>query len=84
MVAMLVLYKLWSTGCDKQLIHNTIHHCMLPLGHQIPMPLQFNAVSVTLNGEDTFLNVPTRYGKSLVFMIYHCVPSLFWRLWAPV
>ena len=69
MAATLALCKLWSTRCDERLIRNAIHNCTLSLGHQIPKPLQLDAVSAVLNGKDTFLNVPTGYGKSLVYTI---------------
>ena len=75
---MAALYNLWSaakaTGDHEETTivaddARAIEHGVLALGHQETKPLQSDAVNVVLRGKDTFLNVPTGYGKSLTYQI---------------
>ena len=51
--------------------HNKLlaDHGVRVLGHDRARPLQVEAVQAVLQGQDTFVNVPIRYGKSLVYQI---------------
>ena len=75
MAALSSLCNLWSAKTtdslptDDQLFVRAIEHGVLALGHQEARPLQSDAAKAVLRGRDTFLNVPTGYGKSLTYQI---------------
>ena len=68
MAATAALYKLWKHS-DDRVRRSAIHHCTRILGHREPKPLQYDAIAAVLDGKDTFVTVPTGYGKSLVYML---------------
>lgn len=78
----MALCKQWSDACENEELSEAIDHGVCALGHDRVRPLQAKAVQPVLRGRDTFVNVPTGYGKSLVYQILPiCACFLLATLW---
>lgn len=64
----MALCNLWSKETPAMLT-TSIERSLRVFGYDSIKPLQSDAVNAALRGEDVFVNVPTGYGKSLIYQI---------------
>ncbi len=65
------LYNLWAEDVVKEpsILDSSIHRSLRAFGHDSLKPVLSEAVQAILCGQDTFVSVPTGYGKSLIYQI---------------
>ena len=62
-------------------LSEAIHHGQQAFGHDHLKPAQLEAVKAVIQGRDMFVNVPTGYGKSLVYQVLpFCASFILERL----
>ena len=67
----MALCKLWTAEAtkDTSIVLRSIERSLQAFGYDCMKPAQTEAVQAILEGQDAFVNVPTGYGKSLVYQI---------------
>lgn len=75
----MALCKLWATEIERELslLSEAIHHGITVFRHHRLKPAQLDAVQAIIQGQDVFVNVPTGYGKSLVYQVLPFCTSFF-------
>lgn len=75
--------KFWVADLEKNpsIVSEAIRRGLEKFCHDRLKPAQLQAVRAILQGQDTFVNVPTGYGKSLVYQILpFCATFILERL----
>ena len=83
MLGAMALCTLWASEVEREpsIISAAIAHCLQAFGHPHAKTIQAQAVEATLQGRDVFVNIPTGYGKSLIFqMLPFCTYFILERL----
>ena len=56
-------------SAESEIIDESLRVASLSLGHECMKPEQHYAVVELLRGRDTFVSLPTGYGKSLIYQV---------------
>ena len=75
--------KFWAAYVERDplILSEAIRHGQQVFGHDHLKPAQLEAVKAVIQGRDTFVNVPTGYGKSLVHQVLpFCASFILERL----